>query len=49
MMDGLRRKKEQAAEMFTRLIEFMNNAQAISIDRAYNTKPDMPEWIRGNK
>ena len=49
MMDGLRRKKEQAAEMFTRLIEFMNNAQSISIDRAYNTKPDMPEWIRGNK
>ena len=49
MMDGLRRKKEQAAEMFARLIEFMNNAQSISIDRVYNTKPDMPEWIRGNK
>lgn len=47
MMDGLRRKKDQATEMFARLIEFMNQAQSISIDREYNVKPEMPEWLRG--
>jgi len=46
MLDGLRRKKDQAETMFTRLVEFMNAAQSVKMDRDYNLEPALPAWLK---
>jgi hypothetical protein len=47
MIEGLKRKKAQAIEMFSRLIQYMNAAEHIKIERDYTVKPDIPIWIKG--
>lgn len=46
MIEGLNRKKEQAMDMFKKLVEFMNLAQAMKIERDYTLRPSMPEWLK---
>lgn len=47
MIEGLKRKKAQAMEMFARLIEYMNAAEHIKIERDYTVKPNIPSWMKG--
>ena len=46
MIEGLKHKKAQAMDMFKKLVEFMNAAQAVRMDRDYNLTPSMPEWLK---
>lgn len=46
MMDGLRAKKQQAIKMFDKLVEYMNDAINVSINRDYTVKPSIPDWLK---
>jgi hypothetical protein len=46
MVANLRRKKEQAKEMFDKLVEYMNDGMNVSMDRTYTEKPELPAWLR---
>lgn len=49
MLDGLRRKKAQAEEMFTKLVEYMNDSLRIKIGKEYTEEVKIPSWIGGTK
>jgi hypothetical protein len=44
-MKNLRRKSQQADEMFTRLIQEMNSAISISRDTAFPVTTEVPSWL----
>lgn len=49
VIENLRYKKTQSEEMFTRLVEFMNNPNEIKSKIRNFNKPILPEWLKGKK
>jgi hypothetical protein len=49
MLDGLRRKKVQAEEMFTKLVEYMNDSLRIKTGKEYTEEVKIPSWIGGTR
>jgi len=45
VLENLQRKSEQASEMFDRLVEEMNNAQAIEKINDHTNKTEIPKWL----
>lgn len=45
IMAALHRKSDQASRMFDALVEHMNNALKVEIDRNYNQKMEAPSWL----
>lgn len=45
VMRNLQRKAEQADEMFSRLVEEMNSARSVEMDRSYIVKTEVPKWL----
>jgi SNF2 family DNA or RNA helicase len=42
---NLKRKKQQADEMFTKLVEEMNNSLSINHHRSFDEKLEVPSWL----
>ena len=45
VLKNMQRKSDAMDEMFDRLIEHMNDAQSIRINRDFNTKTRIPKWL----
>lgn len=45
VLQSLQRKSEQASEMFTRLVEYMNDAVEIDRQQQYTKKVEVPGWL----
>lgn len=49
IMSNLRRKSEQADQMFSRLVECMNDAQGIKVVNPYTKPINLPAWLMENQ
>lgn len=47
VLDGLRRKQEQAETMFTSLVKYMNDALALCSEDGHALPTVLPPWIQG--
>ena len=45
IMNALHRKSLQADRMFDSLVQHMNDALKVEIDRNYNKKMEVPSWM----
>jgi hypothetical protein len=45
MIEGLKRKQNQANEMFDKLVMHMNNSLSIQTKRNFKEKMEVPEWL----
>jgi len=45
VLNNLKRKAALAEDMFSRLIELMNQGRAVEIDRNFNHQLDIPTWL----
>ena len=46
VLRNLRRKAEAADKMFSDLVDNMNDALGVKIDRSYNKKVEVPKWLQ---
>lgn len=46
MHDNLRRKSEQASEMFAMLVKHMNQAEGLNVNNSYVNEIEVPQWLK---